>query len=104
MIALTPNNASNRLRGMKKTVAVVALVLCAFSCTTLPARMPETMMGKERPADRDQAAAYYHFMVGNLLEQESDYNGAQKEFEKAYSLDPKSAEISLSLAIITAHK
>src|SRR5512140_1503247 len=98
MIALTPIHGSHKLKFMKRLYSVFIFLLFSASCAAMPARMPETMTERPNSADRKQADAYYHFMVGTILEQDGNFDKAMSEYEEAFALDPKSSETALSLA------
>ena len=85
---------------MKNTIVITVLMILTASCATMPAKMSEVTVRSMSAEDRAQANAYYHFMVGNLLEQDGEFDEAMKEYETAYGLDPHSAEIALSLVLL----
>ena len=66
--------------------------------------MPETTTAHMSSEDRTQAEAYYHFMVASILEQEGNLDQAMSEYERAFTLDPKSAETAYSLAVLSLRK
>jgi len=64
--------------------------------------MPEVTAGSISKGAEDQADAYLHFMNGSMQEQEGDLDGAMKEYETAFRLDPGSAEVAHALAFLQA--
>src|SRR5512147_2064870 len=95
-------SGSNRI--MKKIIATMVLLMAAACATSSSGTMTDLAFQNVTREDRSQADAYYHFMLGDLLEQEGDYDNALKEYQAAAELDPRSAEIMLGLSSTQLHK
>ena len=83
---------------MKIFLIIPLVALFAGSCVSPAAKMPEVSLGSISAESQNQADAYYHFMNGGMLEQEGALDPALKEYETAFRLDPRSADIALALA------
>ncbi|MFB3854983.1 MAG: tetratricopeptide repeat protein [Vicinamibacterales bacterium] len=57
-----------------------------------------------RPGPADQAAAYYQFLRGRLLEAADDVGQALAAYQEALRLDPSSAEVHAALAALHARQ
>src|SRR5512136_1730587 len=89
---------------MKLRHLLPLLALGAASCLAPAAKMPEVSPGSISNATQQQADAYLHFMKGSMKEQEGNLDGAMKEYETAFRLDPGSAEVAHALAALSLHR
>src|SRR3989304_10431345 len=83
---------------MKKICFMLAPLLLMVSCASSSARMPDVKEGDVSSDEKVQAEAYYHFMAGQRKDREGEFDAAVNEYEKAFRLDPRSAEVALSLS------
>jgi tetratricopeptide (TPR) repeat protein len=92
-----------RGEGMRTIVCriVTLLVLVALNGAAGAATMPDVRKGTISPESKAQAEAYFRFMRGQLLEHEGEFDDALREYEKAFRLDPRSADIAIALSSLS---
>ena len=88
---------------MKKTILLL-LAITLTACASTAGRMPQVTLNSMDAASRARADAYYHFLLGNLLEQDGQMDQALAEYRAADRDDPGSPDIAMALASLTLRK